>query len=269
MKAFLETLQKRIPIPPILITLFVIVLSIWLYETPPGLLGKMDAIGYAVCHRIVTHSYLIGDRALPLCARCTGMHLGSILGLFYLSRRGKRGGLPLKKFLVIFFLFLVAFGIDGINSYLNVISRFPFLYTTQNWMRLTSGAFVGIGIAAILFPIFNQSMWRDWLEEPVLNNWKQMGLMILIAVLIIFAILSENPILVYPLAILSALNVILVLGIIYTIIWVMVTRRDNQFDHLKQLRWYFLAGLTTAILQIAAMDYLRFMLTGTWNGFLS
>ena len=269
MKAFITTLQKRIPIPPILIVLFVVVLSVWLYYTPPGLLGKMDAIGYAVCHRIIARSYLIGDRALPLCARCTGMHLGSILGLLFLSARGKSGGLPLKKFLAIFLLFLMAFGLDGVNSYLNLINRFPSLYITENWMRLTSGAFVGIGIAAILYPIFNQSMWRDWLDEPVIKNWKQMGVMVLIAVLIIFAILSENPILLYPLAILSALNVILVLSLIYTIIWVMVTRRDNQFDHLMQLRWYILAGLTTAILQIAAMDYVRFLLTGTWNGFLS
>jgi uncharacterized membrane protein YhdT len=96
-----------------------------------------------------------------------------------------------------------------------------------------------------------------------------MGALLLIAALVIPAILSENPILLYPLAILSALNVLVVLTMIYTIIWVMLTRHDNQFDHLKELRWFLLAGLTTAILQIAVMDYARFLLTGTWNGFLS
>jgi len=268
-KPNLEPIIKRIPVPPILIGIFLTVLTVWLIKTPPGMLGKMDAIGYAVCHRIIARSFMIGDRALPLCARCTGMHLGSIFGLIFLSGSGKRGGLPLKKFLVIFTLFLIAFGLDGVNSYLNLLNRFPYLYVTQNWMRLTSGAFVGIGIAAIIYPVFNQSMWRDWLEEPVLNHWSQMGAMILIALLVIAAVLSGNPILLYPLAILSALNVILVLGMIYTIIWVMLTRRDNQFDHISQLRWFLLAGLTTALLQIGVMDYARFMLTGTWNGFLS
>jgi uncharacterized membrane protein len=269
MKAFIEKLSKRIPVPPLLIISFLIILSVWLFYTPPGLLGKMDAIGYAVCHRIIARSYLIGDRALPLCARCTGMHLGCFFGLLVLMRRGKRGGLPIRKFLFIFALFLMAFGLDGVNSYLNLINRFPYLYTTQNWMRLVSGAFVGIGISAVIYPIFNQSMWRDWIEEPVLKTWKQMGAMILVAILVFLAILSENPILLYPLAILSALNVLLVLSMIYTIIWVMLTRHDNQFNRILELRWYLLAGLTTAILQIAVMDYGRFLLTGTWNGFFS
>jgi hypothetical protein len=38
----------------------------WWYYTPPGLLGKADAAGYAVCHRIASRSFLIGDRQTPL-----------------------------------------------------------------------------------------------------------------------------------------------------------------------------------------------------------
>ena len=56
---------------------------------------------------------------------------------------------------------------------------------------------------------------------------------------------------------------------IYAIIWVMLTRQDNKFNRLIELRWYILAGLTTTIVQIAAMDYVRFLITGTWNGFPS
>ena len=33
----------------------------WLANTPAGLLGKADAIGYAVCHRIDVRSFLLGD----------------------------------------------------------------------------------------------------------------------------------------------------------------------------------------------------------------
>ncbi|MDW7990671.1 MAG: DUF2085 domain-containing protein, partial [Anaerolineae bacterium] len=44
--------------------------------TPPGLLTKTDCIGVAVCHRIPSHSFHIGGRQLPLCARCTGTFPG-------------------------------------------------------------------------------------------------------------------------------------------------------------------------------------------------
>ena len=62
----------------------------WLFNTPGGLLGKADAVGYAVCHRIDLRSFYIGDRQLPLCARCTGMYLGAMLGLVYQVFFGRR-----------------------------------------------------------------------------------------------------------------------------------------------------------------------------------
>ncbi|MFC1936831.1 hypothetical protein ACFLYP_04105 [Chloroflexota bacterium] len=40
----------------------------WLLNTPTGLLGKADAIGYAVCHQIAHRSFHIGDRPISLCA---------------------------------------------------------------------------------------------------------------------------------------------------------------------------------------------------------
>ena len=60
----------------LLIGVFLILLVLWLINTPPGLLGKSDAVGYAVCHRIPSHSFYFGDRPFSLCARCTGQYLG-------------------------------------------------------------------------------------------------------------------------------------------------------------------------------------------------
>ena len=97
MKSFIALLRQRILVPPFLIIAFLIIFTIWLIDTPPGLLGKADAVGYAVCHRITLRTYFIGDRPMPLCARCTGMHLGTFFGLLFLTRRGKRGDLPAKR----------------------------------------------------------------------------------------------------------------------------------------------------------------------------
>ena len=36
---------------------------IWLINTPPGLLGKTDAIAYAICHRIGSNHDLIENTA--------------------------------------------------------------------------------------------------------------------------------------------------------------------------------------------------------------
>src|SRR5438128_205180 len=58
-----------------------IALLLWISFTPAGILGKADAIGYAVCHRIEARSFLFPDgRQLPMCARCTGTFIGVLVG---------------------------------------------------------------------------------------------------------------------------------------------------------------------------------------------
>jgi uncharacterized membrane protein len=241
----------------------------WLIETPAGLLGKMDAIGYAICHRIAARSFDIGDRALPLCARCTGMYLGALIGLAYQARLGKRGGLPSRKILAVLAFFLVAFGLDGVNSYLQFFPKAPSLYTPQNWLRLVTGTGLGIGMGAMLLPVFNQTVWKDWSGEKLLSSWRQLFEILLIAAVVDLAVLSGNPLLLYPLAVLSALTVLVLLSMIYAMVWVMLSKSENHFQSLKGLTTVLLAGFATALCQIAVMDLGRYLLTRTWNGFFS
>ena len=152
-----------------------IVLGAWLLYTPGGLLGKADAVGYAVCHRISVRSFMLGERPLPLCARCSGMYMGALLGFILQWQAGRKGGMPSRKFQVLFALFLLLFAIDGINSYLQLWQGIQPLYITQNWMRLVTGTGLGLAMAGVLFPVFNQSTWADWRNEPVLQSWRQMG----------------------------------------------------------------------------------------------
>jgi uncharacterized membrane protein len=241
----------------------------WLIFTPSGLLGKADAIAYAVCHRIAARSFYIGDRQMPLCARCTGMYLGAMVGLLYQMRLGRRGGMPSTKIAIVLGFFFVAFGIDGVNSYLHFFPNAPSLYEPQNWLRLVTGTGLGIGMACVLLPVFNQTVWKDWSSERLLSSWRHFGAILAIAALLDLAVLTENPLFDYPLALLGPITVVVLLAMIYTIVWLMLAKRENSFLRFKELSWAFYGGVTTAILQIAIMDYARFLLTGTWSGFFS
>ena len=97
----------------------------WLNYTPSGLLGKMDAIGYAVCHRIDLRSFHLGERALPLCSRCSGMHLAAMFGFIFQLQFGKKAKMPPLKILTILAFLAAAFAIDGLNSTC-IFFRMPF-----------------------------------------------------------------------------------------------------------------------------------------------
>ncbi len=161
---------------PVLILVLAVLLTVWLALTPPGLLGKADAVGYAVCHRIAERSFLLGDRALPLCSRCSGMYLGALVGFIFQAFLGRRGELPARKIQWMFGLFLLAFAIDGINSYLTFFPQALGLYTPQNGLRLVTGTLVGTAMAAFLMPTFHQIVWQRWQDRPAITTFRQFNL---------------------------------------------------------------------------------------------
>ncbi len=240
--------------------------TVWLIKTPPGLLGKMDAVGYAVCHRAPARSFTLGDRPLPLCARCSGTFLGGLLALIYVARLGRHGELPDLKTSLMLGTFAVAFGLDGLNSFARVFPGAPSLYASQNWLRLLTGTGVGLGIGALLTPVFNQAVWIDFDSRHSLGSWREIGGLLGLAALLDLAILSENPLIIFPLAVLSGLAVLAILSMVYTVIWVLLSKQENRYHTLKELWMPLTAGFLTALLQITLMDAGRLILTGTWAG---
>ena len=255
----------------------VLVLSGWLVNTPPGLLGKLDAIAYAVCHRIAARSFHIGNVPLPLCARCTGMYLGAVTGLVFQSiRGGKRSKAPGWGIIAILVVFVVAFGIDGLNSYLyllkqirpGILPQIPNIYIPNNTLRLLTGSGMGLGIAAMLFPAFNQSIWTNYDDKRAsIAGWKGFGLLLGIQIILDLLVLTQSPFILYPVALISVLGVLILLTMVYTIVWVMITGQENKYTKMRQLWLPLLAGFTITMIQTFGIDMLRFWLTGTWGGF--
>jgi uncharacterized membrane protein len=249
----------------------------WFLNTPPGLLGKADAIAYAVCHRISERSFHIGSFQLPLCARCSGMYLGAVTGLVFQSILGwKRSKVPRWSIIALLVVFVAAFGIDGVNSYLyllkqvqpGILPQIPNIYIPNNTLRLLTGSGMGLVIAAMLFPAFNQSIWTDYDDtRAALPGWKTFDLLLGIQIILDLLVLTESPVILYPLAIISVLGVLLLLIMVYTIVWVMITGQDNKFTKIRQLWLPLLAGFTITMIQTTAIDMLRLWLTGTWGGF--
>ncbi len=251
----------------LLILAAVILFGVWLVLTPDGLLGKADAIGYSVCHRIESRSFFIGGRQTPLCARCSGMYLGMLMSLLYLLRFGRRTEFPPLKITLPLSLFFLAFGVDGLNSFLQFFPNARGLYQPENYLRLATGAGLGMLVPLFLVPVFHQMMWINPVEKPVLERWGQVWPLLGLVALTALAVYSEIPWLLYPLAVLSAITVPIILGISYTLIWVMVAHKENRYTSLRQAWVPVLAGFTTAMLQIGLIDLLRYQFTGTWAGF--
>lgn len=251
----------------ILLGLAVILTAVWLFLTPDGLLGKADAIGYAVCHRIDARSFHIHDRPLPLCARCSGMFLGAMLGLVYQAAQGRKGRMPPTLVLVLFGVMAFAWALDGSNSFLMLVPGITSVYRTQNWTRLVTGTGMGMAILAVLRPSFIQTMYRDWQEESALGNWKQVLGLLGLAALMDLLILMEIPWILFPLALIGSAGVVVLLIMVYSMVLVMLFKKENRYTRFSELTIPLIGGYIVALTQIGAIDLLRYLWTGTWGGF--
>lgn len=243
------------------------VFSIWLALTPPGLLGKLGAAGYSVCHQIEEHTLTIDGRFLPLCARCTGTFTGLLVTIAFLSRRGKRSGVPSRLMIAVLALFFVGFAVDGINSAVSMIPGVQPLYPPDNLLRLLTGLLFGVALGTLSLTLWNQTLWKESDNEPLLHTWGQMLVLVLLVVGCGLIILADLPWLYFPIALFSILSIFTILSIIYSLLWCIILKKENTLHQFRDGMRIYIAGITTAIIQVGLMDLIRYLLTGTWNSF--
>ncbi len=251
-------------------------MAVFFFIAPPGFWGKIDAIGYAVCHQLDERSFHVDGQRFPLCARCSGMYLGAVLGVIYLALTQPRSaGTPPRLVIALLALFGLAFAVDGGNSYLYLMKQtsggrldfIPNLYIPNNTLRIFTGTGVGLALAVAVFLSFNQTIWKNWNDRPILGKWKDVGILTALAIGMVLLVLTEWEFVLYPAAFLSAMGVLLLLTMVYSMLWAMLMRQDNAYPNLRAAWMPVLAGLTIALLQITLIDLFRLWLTGTWGGF--
>ena len=265
----LEEQQRfSIPISRFLLTFTILVIGLWLLFTPGGLLGKADAVGYAVCHRIDLRSFHLGIRQLPLCARCTGMYLGALTTLIgFILTRGKAGAFPSRGIQIVLVGFAGLWALDGINSFLSIMPGFPYIYTPDNTLRLLTGTLLGSALATMIYPVFIQSVWDAGQDQVVIPSWRWFLSLLGSLMIVDLAILTENPLVLYPLVLLSAVGVITLLMFAYSVLVVSFMKRPPIGDSWLKLWPILTAGFLLALSQVALIDLLRYLITGTWDGF--
>jgi uncharacterized membrane protein len=252
------------------VVLAVLVLGLFLLLTPAGALTKADMVGYAVCHRIASHSFSVSGRPLPLCARCTGTFLGALTGLFgqvVILRRRRETEFPPPAVLAALVGFVVMMGFDGLNSYFSMIPGAFYFYEPLQWLRLATGALNGLALSGLLMPLVNFSLWRDPIPRRVVRGWRDLGVLLALEAGTVALVLSGWPPVLYLLGLASAAGVLVMLSLVHTVLVVMVAGLENQYDSWRDAIAPLALGVALAVAQVGRTGLLRYLLTGTLAGF--
>ncbi len=246
-------------------TLFVVL-------TPAGLLHKADAIAAAVCHRIPSHSFFIDEHQLPLCQRCSGTFPGALTGLlvqWVVWRRRRSQRFPKWSIFVALAIFAGMWGLDGLNSYSTMLLGRPagiLGYAPQPWLRLLTGALMGMGMSIVLVPAFNQAMWADGEAAAPLRSWSEFAFLVVAELATAGLIYLLEPALLYPVALYSVAGVLAMFVLLGAMIFVMALGRDGAFTGWRQIWLPLVWGLVFALIVVGGMNFLRLKITGTIEG---
>ncbi len=235
----------------------------WLTHTPSGLDGILHAIGYSVCHQIPSHSFQIGTDPFPICSRCAGMYLGVFSGIVILLMQRQRIIIPSKWQFAFFAILIVAWVIDGGNSFfVNTLGRVTF-YQPTNLLRFLTGFGMGLCIAVTIFFLFNFVVWKKPGSKASLK-WPVLLQMVLAGILFLILINWQNEILMRIFSYISVMTILTLLVTLYTIIWVILLHKENSHIKWKELSFIANLGFVSAMAQIILLDMVRYSVTGSW-----
>jgi len=225
-------------------------------------LDILNLFGGGVCGQIPGHSFIIGGRQLPLCARCTGTYLGALLGFLGIAvlRRWRASGLPPSEVLASLVGFIVLWGIDGLNSFLAFFPNALHLYEPHNLLRFITGILNGLALSIIVYPVFSFLLWKEANTGRVIRNFRELGYLLIPAALLIWIIQTQASFLLYPVAVLSILGVLAMLTLVNTMIVLIVTRRESKAQSWRDAPLPLSVGLLAAFLELGALGLLHFVL---------
>jgi uncharacterized membrane protein len=254
-------IPSKLPVPGdrLLAILAVAAILALLLAPPHSVLDKADRAAFAVCHRIPDRSFTVAGHPLPLCARCSGTYLGALAGIavLVLRGRGRASLLPAPRYLAVIGIFLAAWAVDGLNSFLTFFPGVPHLYEPHNLLRLATGVLEGLAIAALLLPAFNRSLWMGLPVMPSIGRWQDVAWLLAGGVLVAGGVASGLPFLLYPLALMSGIAVVTILGVVNGVFVLIILRRDGQVTGWRGAAPPLLIGLALAVIELAVVGLAR------------
>jgi len=217
-----------------------------------------------VCHQFPERCLVYGGRTLPLCARCMGTFLGIVLALVVLRivEPGRPGRLPGRGALVILGVLAVLWAVDGTNSFVASLHGATPLYPSGNVLRLVTGMGLGLGLGALLYPIYHAVMWRDVDERPVLaRGWQLVALLTAGGLLVGIVLAWRSAPFWLWLGLVSA-AVLTALGVANAALLVLLLRREGRGERWMQCVPYLALGVVMALAEMGGMALIRGWLLG-------
>ncbi|MBW2172275.1 MAG: DUF2085 domain-containing protein [Deltaproteobacteria bacterium] len=134
----------------------------------------LEFIASLVCHQVPERTLTIGGGLLPLCARCTGIYSGFLIGVvFQIIVDKKVNRLPSIWITTVSIVLILALTSEVLGEKLR-------LWELPNEGRLLTGLFCGSALSVISFPLLNYFLQKDGENEASIGSGSYVGLLVFV-----------------------------------------------------------------------------------------
>ncbi len=208
-------------------------------------------LGSTVCHQLAERSYFFDGVQMPLCARCIGIHFGSILATAYLLFGPKRfsSRLPTTRQLAVLASIMAFYLLDAGFSYSGIS-------TSDNLRRTLSGLALGIPLPFVIIPLLNmlahvQNQGKAVLDKPA--DWLAIPGLFGLGLGAVLLTESVGP-LFYAVSVIGVLGVFVFFTALFSAITMILLERSRVRPMLKITAAF---GIAFAVLMVlGALHYL-------------
>ena len=212
-----------------------------------------------VCHQLPENSLVYGGRVLPICARCTGTFVGAVVALLALWAMGcgHRSGLPFRGALWVLGALGALWAVDGVNSLVSELRGAAWLYGATNALRLITGVGCGLGLGALLYPLYHYALWRDATEPPVIAGWTQLATLLVTGAVLASVAIGWRGAPYSPWAGAAVGSVLVVFALTNTVLVAQIAHRRGVCVSTIQVAPYWVAGAALGLAEMSAVALLR------------
>lgn len=137
------------------------------FFAPWSIEAKSIAVLHGLCAQRPSHTFWFGADRLPFGSRMTGIYGAFLITNIYLLLRGRfrAAGVPSIPIIAALALFIVAMGLDGLNSTFDDMELFR-VYEPTNLLRYITGALAGTTLAVFVWLLINTILWSSERQRP-------------------------------------------------------------------------------------------------------
>lgn len=230
---------------------------------PGSIEDKSLAALHGLCAQQPTHSFYFGEQRLPFDARMTGIYGGFALSAIYLLARGRwrHGNVPPIAVTALLASFILALGVDGINSTLRDMGTW-YAYEPHNLLRLATGMLTGTALAAFIWMMISQVGFtsRTRVRRSPISGIGDLAMLLAIEAVVSGIILTGWNLLRIPLTFLLLVSAVAVVTGLTLAFVLLLGRREARAVSTADLAGPATIALLVALLMIGALGGGRFLL---------